>query len=121
MADLSNVRVDGARLTLLDWGDSGVGHPLLDQPAFLERAVTENALALRRRWLSAWEAAAPGSDPARASMLLAPIGALRQAVVYQAFLDNIEPSEHPYHRDDPAERLRRAAELIEAERRRPYE
>lgn len=22
--------------TLLDWGDSGVGHPLLDQPAFLD-------------------------------------------------------------------------------------
>jgi hypothetical protein len=36
-------------------------------------------------------------------------------VVFQGFLDRIEPSEHPYHRDDPAERLRRAAELVEAE------
>ncbi len=27
---------DGRALTLLDWGDSGVGHPLLDQAAFLD-------------------------------------------------------------------------------------
>jgi hypothetical protein len=30
-----NFRGDGNALTLLDWSDSGVGHPLLDQPAFL--------------------------------------------------------------------------------------
>ena len=26
-----NLRCDGAVLTLLDWGDAGVGHPLLDE------------------------------------------------------------------------------------------
>jgi len=31
-----NFRGDDRALTLLDWGDSGVGHPLLDQPAFLD-------------------------------------------------------------------------------------
>ena len=31
-----NVRGTPDRLVLLDWGDSGVGHPLLDQAAFLE-------------------------------------------------------------------------------------
>ena len=34
------------------------------------------------------------------------------AAVYQRFLDNIEPSEHPYHRADPAEWLRRTAALV---------
>ena len=111
-----NLRADGETLTLLDWGDSGVGHPLLDEPAFLERVPADAAAGLRERWHGAWRTVAPGSDPARASRLLAPIGALRQATVYQGFLDQIEPSEHPYHRTDPAERLRRAAHLVAAER-----
>ena len=33
-----NFRGAGEALTLLDWGDSGVGHPLLDQAAFLDHA-----------------------------------------------------------------------------------
>ena len=112
-----NLRWDGAALTLLDWGDAGVGQPLLDAPAFLDRVPAADAPRLRDRWHAAWRRAAPGSDPARASALLAPIGPLRQAVVYQGFLDRIEPSEHPYHRADPPERLLRAAELLAAERR----
>jgi hypothetical protein len=31
-----NVRGDASNLVLLDWGDCGVGHPLLDQTAFLD-------------------------------------------------------------------------------------
>lgn len=111
-----NLRSDGQALTVLDWGDSGVGHPLLDEPAFLER-VRADAAPLRRRWHEAWRRAAPGSDPERASALLAPISALRQAVVYQGFLDRIEPSEHPYHATDPEDRLRRAVQLISIETR----
>jgi hypothetical protein len=111
-----NLRWDGAALTLLDWGDAGVGHPMLDESAFLDRVPAEDAPRLRARWHAAWQAAVPGADPARAAALLAPIGPLRQAVVYQGFLDRIEPSEHPYHRADPPERLARAAELLEAER-----
>ena len=48
--------------------------------------------------------------------LLAPVAALRQAVIYRGFLDHIEPSEHPYHRRDPARWLRRAARLAAAEK-----
>jgi Ser/Thr protein kinase RdoA (MazF antagonist) len=110
-----NLRWDGAALTLLDWGDAGVGHPMLDEPAFLMRVSAEDAPRLRERWHAAWRAAWPGADPARASTLLAPIAVLRQAVVYQGFLDHIEPSEHPYHRADPAERLACAADLLAAE------
>jgi hypothetical protein len=51
----------------------------------------------------------PGCGPARAAALLAPLAAARQAVVYQHFLDHIEPSEHPYHRDDPPLWLAHAA------------
>jgi len=42
------------------------------------------------------------------------VAAARQAVTYQGFLDRIEPSEHPYHRTDPAERLKRVVALIRA-------
>jgi hypothetical protein len=57
----------------------------------------------------------PGSDPDRAAALLAPVAAARQAVVYQVFLDGIEPSEQPYHRADSPEWLGRAAVLVRAE------
>jgi hypothetical protein len=70
---------------------------------------------LRDQWAAEWEAAIPGSDPRRAARLLAPVAAARQAVIYRKFLDNIEPSEHPYHRADPASWLVRAAELVRAE------
>jgi len=106
-----NFRGDGQALTLLDWGDSGVGHPLLDQPAFLD-AIPDAAIgAVRTHWLQQWRDAVPGSDPDRASVLIAPIAAARRAVIYQKFLDHIEPAEHPYHRADPATWLSRAAAL----------
>jgi hypothetical protein len=68
--------------------------------------------AVRAHWLQQWSEAAPGSDPARASVLLAPVAAARQAVIYRTFLDNIEPSEQPYHRADPAQWLIRTAALV---------
>ena len=113
-----NLRGSAPALTLLDWGDSAVGHPLLDQPAFLGRIPARAARVARRRWHDAWRAAAPGCDPDRASALLAPVAAARQAATYQGFLDNIEPSEHPYHRADPLERLLHTAELLRREARR---
>jgi Phosphotransferase enzyme family len=110
-----NLRGDDRALVVLDWGDSGVGHPLLDQPAMFDRAPVEAVEPLRDQWAAEWEAAVPGSDPRRAARLLAPVAAARQAVIYRKFLDNIEPSEHPYHRADPSNWLARAAELVRAE------
>ena len=75
-------------------------------------APTQLQPQLRAHWEAAWHAAYPGADPTRAWDLLAPIAAARQAVIYRTFLDNIEPSEHPYHRDDPRERLQRVAEIV---------
>lgn len=111
-----NFRGGGNALTLLDWGDSSIGHPLLDQPAFLSRIASESVPPIRAHWLQQWRAAVPGSDPAGAAVLLAPIAAARQAVIYRGFLDRIEPAEHPYHRHDPAEWLQRTAALARESR-----
>jgi Phosphotransferase enzyme family len=110
-----NARGDRSELVLLDWGDSGVGHPLLDQPAFFERLGAARIPALRDGWAQAWRAAAPGSDPNGAAVLLAPVAAARQAVIYRKFLDSIEPSEWPYHRRDPALWLGDTAAIVRAE------
>jgi hypothetical protein len=107
-----NVRGDATSLVLLDWGDSGVGHPLLDEPAFLDRVPTDAVDTVRRSWHAEWTSALAGSDPDRASRLLRPVAAARQALVYQTFLDGIEPSERPYHAADPADWLHRTAELL---------
>ena len=107
-----NLRGDDTALVLLDWGDCGVGHPLLDEPAFLDRVPADGVEAVRRHWHAEWKHALPGSDPDRASFLLRPVAAARQAIVYQKFLDNIEPSEQRYHAADPAGWLVRASELI---------
>ena len=107
-----NARGDGHSLVLLDWGDCGVGHPLLDQAAFVDRISPAFVPEVRKHWDDAWRRAVPGSDPRRASDLLAPVAAARQAVIYQGFLDRIEASEHPYHRGDPAEWLTRTAAIV---------
>ena len=110
-----NFRGGDGSLVLLDWGDCGVGHPLLDEPAFLDRVPLDAADSVRRDWHAAWSRAVPGSDPDQASRLLRPVAAARQALIYQKFLDAIEPSERPYHAADPADWLHRTAELLRAE------
>lgn len=97
------------KLVLMDWGDSGLGHPLLDQAAFLEFVRPEDGARVREVWSAAWRSAVPGSDPDRAASLLAPLAAVRQAVIYQVFLDRIEPAERVYHVADPSMWLGKAA------------
>jgi Ser/Thr protein kinase RdoA (MazF antagonist) len=103
-----NLRGDDSHLTLLDWGDCGVGHPLFDIAAMLAPLDSGVADGLMTGWTAEWLERCPGSDPVRAATLIEPIAALRQAVVYRGFLDRIEPSEHCYHASDPARWLRRA-------------
>lgn len=107
-----NARGDERHLVLMDWGDCGVGHPLFDQSAYLDRIPAELVPAVKDHWNSRWQDAISGSDPERAVELLAPLAAARMAVIYQSFLDAIEPSEYAYHRHDPARWLGRAAELV---------
>lgn len=108
-----NFRGVGDQLTLLDWGDCGVGHPLLDRSAFFARMDMGSQQVVHAEWMRRWRAAVPGSDPERAARLLEPVAALRAASVYRRFLDNIEPAESVYHAGDPASWLRRAAQLAD--------
>jgi Ser/Thr protein kinase RdoA (MazF antagonist) len=107
-----NLRGDDSHLSLLDWGDCGVGHPLLDLAAMVGPLDAERSRPLVAAWMREWLERYPGSDPVRAATLTEPIAALRQAVIYRGFLDHIEPSEHCYHATDPARWLRRAAEFL---------
>jgi hypothetical protein len=109
-----NWRFDGQTLVLLDWGDSGLGHPMLDLAAFLDRVAPATRARVRSAWIEAWRDAWPASDPARAADLVAPLALLRQALVYQRFLDHIEPSEHRYHERDVPDRIRRALDAYDA-------
>jgi hypothetical protein len=106
-----NVRGPDEGLVLLDWGDSGAGHPLLDRSAFLGATPEGERGVVAAEWDRLWRAAVPGCEPERAARLLEPVGALRQVIVYRTFLDAIEPSERVYHAADPAHWLRRAAGL----------
>lgn len=98
-----NWRAGAGTLVLLDWGDSGVGHPLLDMPAFLGRMPADTASSVRAQWV-----ALLAGDAERAGELIAPIAALRQALIYRSFLDGIEPTEHRYHAADVPHWLREA-------------
>ena len=110
---------DGGRLVILDWGDAGIGHPLLDQAAFLEWVPAPDREPIAALWAKEWRRAVPGCAPERAAHLLAPVAALRQAVIYRYFLDRIEPTERVYHQRDPALWLTRAADLARREASAP--
>ena len=107
---------DGPHPVVLDWGDCGVGHPLLDQAAFTGRMGDADREVVLAFWAARWQERFPDSDPRRAERLIAPVAAVRQAMIYRMFLDNIEPDEQVYHSGDPATWLRRAAELHAGER-----
>jgi Phosphotransferase enzyme family len=111
-----NLRGDDARLTILDWGDCGVGHPLLDVAAMVERLDGGQRDLLVAAWANDWLEWRPASDPIRAMALIGPIAALRAAIIYRGFLDRIEPSERCYHERDPARWLRRAAAIVSRSR-----
>jgi hypothetical protein len=102
-----NVRGFPDRRTIIDWGDSLVGHPAIDVLRMCEG--TPDADRLRAEWARWWRAAVPGCDPERAVALIAPVAAARNAAAYAAFLDAIEPSEWPYHAGDVPAWLAEAA------------
>lgn len=102
-----NMRGDGTRRVIIDWGDSMVGHPAFDLIR-LRDWPPDGPTTLRDLWCAHWRRQVPGCDPDRALDLLAPVAALRDAVTYAGFLDAIEPGEHPYHMIDVPDGLRRA-------------
>ncbi len=107
-----NLRGTPDNLTLLDWGDCGVGHPLLDQLALLDRVPAAAVNEIREHWNQCWQAALPDADVEQAVELVTPIAAARMATIYQKFLDHIEPSERRYHQRDPTVWLANTADML---------
>ncbi len=83
--------------------------------AFLGRVPRDTVAAVRDHWVGEWRRHVPGSDPAVAAELIAPVAAARQAVMYQLFVDRLEPVERRYHDADVPEWLARTAALTHAE------
>jgi hypothetical protein len=98
---------DGA-LVVLDFADAHLGNPVLDGLRAIDFLPAGRRSTAASAWIAAWIAAAPRSRPAEALQVAAPLAHLAYAVRYQEFLDNIEPSEHVYHRGDPAAAIRQA-------------
>ncbi len=99
---------NGGPPAVLDFADAHVGTPVLDGLRVTEFSNTARTPAAHAAWVSAWRAACPGSDPARALVVGAPLAQLYYAVRYQEFLDGIEASERIYHEGDPASCVRAA-------------
>ncbi len=97
--------------TIIDWGDSFIGHPGFDIIRLTERLEPDAAREAVARWAQRWREAVAGIDPGREVEALRPIAALRLAAVYAHFLANIEASEHPYHAADVPFWLAEAARL----------
>ncbi|MGK5443238.1 phosphotransferase family protein [Micromonospora sp. URMC 105] len=107
-----NVRSDGKRRVIIDWGDSFVGHPAFDILTLTSGLPPDASDALTAAWCARWRAAVSGCDPERVVELLRPVAAVRSAAVYAAFLAGIEPSERVYHEADVPRWLARAAILL---------
>ncbi len=99
-----NVRSDGARQVLIDWGDSRIGHPAFDVILMRDWHGSDQD-ALTRQWCAHWRRVVPGCEPERAIELIDPVAQLRLALIYGMFLRSIEPSERPYHESDVPEAI----------------
>ncbi|HEY2795483.1 MAG TPA: aminoglycoside phosphotransferase family protein, partial [Micromonosporaceae bacterium] len=103
-----NWRSDGQRTVLIDFADAYVGHPAFDGERLRDFVGPERGAAVADAWCAAWSERLPGSDPARALDLVRTLQPLAGAILYQMFLDHIEPSERRYHEDDPVAGIRAA-------------
>jgi Ser/Thr protein kinase RdoA (MazF antagonist) len=106
-----NVRGKDTALILLDWGDSGLGHPLLDEATLMRHVPEDQIQTVSDHWHAEWQRLIPGCNANRASTLIKPVAAARQAVIHRLFLDNAEPPEDRYVEGKSALWLRRAAQL----------
>ena len=95
--------------SVVDWGDSVLGHPAFDVLTLAAGLEPAAQRAVHGVWAQAWRRHRPAADPLRALELARPVAALRSATVYRAFLDAVERTERRYHDRDPAAMIRSAA------------
>lgn len=103
-----NWRSDGTARAIVDWADTFVGHPATDILRLLDwlpDSKRDHALDV---WSATWKSRLRDADPPRALRPMTVLNHLIYAVMYQTFLDNIEPDERIYHRDDPRTELQAA-------------
>jgi hypothetical protein len=112
-----NVRTHAERATLIDWGDSFVGHPAFDLLRLTDGCDADQARFLERAWSERWRAHLPACEPERALELLRPITALRHAAHFADICSQIEPTERPFHASDVSRGIELAAALWRAEER----
>lgn len=105
-----NWRSDGTARVIVDWADTFIGHPATDIQRLIGWLPEPKHSHAREVWTTAWKNHVPASDPERALAPTAVLVHLIYAVMYQRFLDNIEPDERIYHADDPTTELQAAVE-----------
>ena len=103
-----NWRSDGPGHVVVDWCETSRSHPAHNLLRLAEWLPAPLAALATEVWVAEWRTAVPRSDPARAVELMRPVQPLEAALLYQGFLDGIEPDERPYHEGDPAGEVRRA-------------
>lgn len=108
-----NWRSDGARQTIVDWADAYVGHPAHDLFRLSDWVPDDQSEIAEQTWIEAWREHRPDTDPARALEPMTVLAHVINAIVYQRFLDNIEPAERVYHEDDPGNELEAALRALE--------
>ncbi len=111
-----NVRFDGSTSTILDWGDSFLGHPGFDLLRLSEGCSDADSASLLQQWSARWRQYRAGCNPERAVALLRALVPLRAAATYAHFVANIEASEHPFHAPDVVTQLDLAERLLGGER-----
>ena len=110
-----NARGTADGVCLLDWGEAFVGNPVTDLLSLIGGLSPEEAAPVRAHWCTSWRRLAPRSKPELALELAPFIGAMHGAAIYAHFLQQIEETEWPYHRDDVPRCLRTAEELLQAD------
>jgi hypothetical protein len=95
-----NARGSARSVTLLDWGEAFIGHPVTDLMGLIEGLAPAEATALIERWCSAWRDVVPSSRPELAVEGAPFVAAMHGAATYAHFLQQIEESEWPYHQQD---------------------
>ncbi|MFC6155417.1 aminoglycoside phosphotransferase family protein [Kribbella jiaozuonensis] len=108
-----NWRSDGTRRVIVDWADTFVGHPATDIRRLLDFLPESKRSHAGDVWSAAWRRELPGCEPLRALQPMSVLGPLTYALMYQRFLDNIEPDERIYHEDDPGICLRAALRMCQ--------
>ncbi len=107
-----NWRSDGTRQTIVDWADAYLGHPAHDLFRFSDWVPDDQAAVAEETWIEAWREYRPDTDPARALEPMTVLAHVINAIVYQRFLDNIEPAERVYHEDDPSTEMEAAVRAL---------